>query len=146
MYIIVTLWNWAEYYPIVGCDRVISYLTDVLKYMSEWSCLVVFLTVYTLFWFWLKTTLDKLVTMATTKCLSQLCETQILLIHSCEKLPSFKAIVCSVLKFWGIYWAGSRKYPPPPTPVLIGITLSYLGFFYTQDLYSYFACFFTLEA
>ena len=31
-YVMVVIWNWAEYHPIVGCDQVISYLTDLLKY------------------------------------------------------------------------------------------------------------------
>ena len=38
---------------------------------------------------------------------------KILLIPSCEKLPSFKVMVCSVLEFRAIYWAGGGKHTPP---------------------------------
>ena len=37
---------------------------------------------------------------------------KILLIPSFEKLPSFKVLACSVVEFWGIYWAGGGKHPP----------------------------------
>ena len=36
---------------------------------------------------------------------------KILLIPSCKKLPSFKVMACSVLKFSAIYWARSGKHP-----------------------------------
>ena len=42
---------------------------------------------------------------------------KILPIPSCEKLPSFKVLACSVVEFWAIYWVGVENTPP----VLIGL-------------------------
>ena len=65
-------------------------------------------------WFRLKTTLEKLVTMATKKRLSLIYEIENFANACLGESPSFKVMVCSVLEFWAIYLARDGKHPPPP--------------------------------
>ena len=73
-------------------------------------------------WFWLKTTLDKLVTMATKKHLSLIYKIENFANTYLRTVTKFQA--CSVLEFWAIYWAGGGKQPPPPPPPAVTIGLS----------------------